>query len=1110
MRVVDMSVAKAELKKILASQELGKSNHDRVKKLIYYVDDNRLYDNKELNLSKVLYQLYSKDDTSSLNNFRGFRNQLNNIAKELDMEFEFLVDTHKQKSPIDRVCYIEANPSESLLNIYTKQNLDSAFLDSMVEPQGEDMKPTIRYFIYHNDPKDIEKFEAGLSIELALSNQYEFEKLSPIQSTNEMPTKQLKKRLYEADFIIILLSKQLLSQKDDIAEFSKEIMNSNKRVFIIEYDDIDKKSHDMRHFTDYKPYRAKHGTYMSCKKGEKFFKNILIPIHDILSSPPKRINLIALFFDDKDRVDLDKAIDNIAVPISVDISSKNIDDIYSSKGKKIVDELYHWTNSSDSEPYCVLLGEYGMGKTVSTQLLAKRLIAQTHIETIYIDLRLIGKPSIDISLIQILQKAITNNHNNYIDTTITPQMIIDAVRTRGALIIFDGLDEVLTQDAERFIRELWSILPTALLAQKSHSVGKMLLSCRTHYFKSIADQNRMLLGEYREQMSGKSLYRGYLMLPFGDKEIRDYLTITFPDRDIDALLEMFASIHNVSELAKRPFNLWLISQVLSKIEQIHITGGRVEASTLYDELLDAWLYRDESKHRITPEHKITMMEHLAYHLWGSATREMKFAELVVWFDKFLLSNPQISQYYQNHGINAKIFQEDLRTATFIVRYKSENFSFAHTSIHEYFVAKYIVDELLRAEKFNSAHIALAQISDEVLGFVAQIIITADTQKSQQINQGLDKGFGSYYTHSSETLLRLYMILGSYEYIYTPAHIDMRGAMLDSMELRDIDMSGSDFSNASMLSTVFISCAIDGSKFIDADMRFVEFHDSTLNYSKFDSDMSGSIWRGCSLFGVEWGSSTMESAEFVACDSIKGLPNSLIYLDKPTTQIARSEDAILDIDRAHSSYVTSVAFNHDGTILATGSDDNSVILWDSHSGKKLKTLTAHSNWVTTVAFNHDGTILATGSYDESVILWDSHSGKKLKTLTAHSGYVTTVAFNHDGTILATGSNDKSVILWDSHSGKELLKLTAHSSTVTTVAFNHDGTMLATGSEDGSSMVWDIHREKEQMRLHHLGGGEYGSTADNSVIDSSLEAWRYLYYGESVDGRLHHFPVESVAK
>ena len=59
-------------------------------------------------------------------------------------------------------------------------------------------------------------------------------------------------------------------------------------------------------------------------------------------------------------------------------------------------------------------------------------------------------------------------------------------------------------------------------------------------------------------------------------------------------------------------------------------------------------------------------------------------------------------------------------------------------------------------------------------------------------------------------------------------------------------------------------------------------------------------------------------------------------------------------QGHTSYVTSVAWNHDGSKIVSGSSDKTVKVWDAVSGRGLlQTLKGHTSTVTSVAFNHDG-------------------------------------------------------------------------------------------------------------------------------------------------------------
>jgi WD40 repeat protein/transcriptional regulator with XRE-family HTH domain len=157
---------------------------------------------------------------------------------------------------------------------------------------------------------------------------------------------------------------------------------------------------------------------------------------------------------------------------------------------------------------------------------------------------------------------------------------------------------------------------------------------------------------------------------------------------------------------------------------------------------------------------------------------------------------------------------------------------------------------------------------------------------------------------------------------------------------------------------------------------------------------------------------------------------------------------------HTDWVRSVAFSPDGKILASGSADRTVRLWDVSTGKEVRTLQGHTEQVYSVAFSPDGSILASGSTDRTVRLWNVCNGTCLETLHGHTNQVFSVAFSPYQGFLASGSTDQTVRLWDCRTGQCCKTFTEHTNWVFSVAFSIDGKTLASASHDQTVRLWDI--------------------------------------------------------
>ncbi|EPH05514.1 hypothetical protein HMPREF1531_00943, partial [Propionibacterium sp. oral taxon 192 str. F0372] len=586
------------------------------------------------------------------------------------------------------------------------------------------------------------------------------------------------------------------------------------------------------------------------------------------------------------------------------------------QGTLVLEAMLRWATNPTEPRLFALLGEYGMGKTVTCQRLARKLGAErandpTVPMPLYFNLKTITNAEIADDLETLITTCMREDWLPRHSAAHTWEAFKQWLAAGPCVVIFDGLDEILVKLSRNQGQSLLHRLLGVLHLLEEDELNKrvrLVLSCRTQYFKDLDLQRNFFLERGRSDVKPDS-YRAMTLLPLTEKQVRTYLTAAIPDQDPEKLMDLLKSVHNLSELSTRPFSLDMIRDNVAELEAKRARKERVLGVTLYRLMVDKWLMRDEGKHFIRPEHKAQFMSALAAWLWRQGLSCLSADRAEVVFRRWLAED-QDRQYAYSSTLSVEDREsklsagdrerlaEDLRTATFLAREDGPNastFRFAHTSLLEFFLANYLLDAIRRDDR--SAW-QMRTPSTETLDFLGQLLAEAD---DPSLVSTLTDWKAPYLAQASELLLHYVLHAKSKEYP-TPdlARIDLSGADLDDMVFAGtpttlLNLAEANLAGASLRRSVFAWANLTGACFTGATLTQAEFHNSTSPEVAWnDATMGGASWYQAMNMGTP------------AMPTLKG----------------------------HTRSVTAVAWSPDASRLATTSRDGTCIIWNPTTGDQL--------------------------------------------------------------------------------------------------------------------------------------------------------------------------------
>ena len=187
-------------------------------------------------------------------------------------------------------------------------------------------------------------------------------------------------------------------------------------------------------------------------------------------------------------------------------------------------------------------------------------------------------------------------------------------------------------------------------------------------------------------------------------------------------------------------------------------------------------------------------------------------------------------------------------------------------------------------------------------------------------------------------------------------------------------------------------------------------------------------------------------------------------------------------KAHGGPVKGLTISNDQKLIASASFDYSAVLWGLNPTKDLVTLIGHDAAVNTLEFSPDNSILATGGDDNQLLLWNVKKSLLLEgeiepiKLLGHKGKIVDLAFSKDGKKLFSASWDGTIGVWDVNEKRNIKFMKGHKGPVYSIQLNKDETKIFSSGADGKIIEWNSKKLEYVVPIVENGWGVSVFTVD----------------------------------
>jgi hypothetical protein len=663
------------------------------------------------------------------------------------------------------------------------------------------------------------------------------------------------------------------------------------------------------------------------------------------------------------------------------------------------------------------------------------------------------------------------------------------------LLILDGFDEMARKvDYQTVVDNFWE------LAKLVEDKGKVILTSRTEYFRWGWETTKIFSGQEKGRETirlSPPRFEVFHLEHFDNNQIRQVIINCLGKKKGESAADRILNNHNLAEMARKPLLIELLLAAMEEVDPEILENQ----SQVYLYATNKLLLRNIDTKRTfsTTTHKLYFLCELAWEMIASQDMQIHYKEIPA----------RITGYFggeikDEHELDHWDF--DLRSQTLLHRNAAGYYEFSHKSLAEYFVAFKFATELgclaspfkntYKEEDGQTCDVPYGDLGVEALAKTFGAI-PMDDERLEAVNQifigmldkdSQDRLWQLLRETKGKTLDQVQYVGGNLVNILQGKFYEsFKGAELSRVVLFGSAFQfGADLTGTNMKGAILHGVDFGASAFVNTDLRDADLKNIHLSPPEISS-LLYSVHRDILIAGLSdgsvrgWNTRTWEETVlfkglFWHVCSIIATPNRhrIIFGDRKNTAVLLDLDPCKELQRFENKHGRrhQMAISPDGNILACVDKYNAIILFDIHSGNRLKTFHGKDGFYC-AAFNEDGSKLILGDEKGNISICGVEDGGELKKWNSKLERIYNICHSKNRPrFFSCGipfDNNEIFHCWDSETGEALFPVKSMFSSAT--AFDNKETRFAVGDIHGKINI--INAESgTPVHTIKLGEGTYG--------------------------------------